>query len=72
MTDKTYETLRILAMLVAPIGAFVATLCNVWNIPYAEPIALTITALDVMFGTIVEVLRNNWKSKHPELYQEEK
>ena len=71
MKDKTYETLRIIAMLIAPIGAFVATLMNIWGMPYAEPICLTITALDVLFGSIVETLRNKWKLTHPEIYQEE-
>lgn len=68
MKDKTYETLRLIAMLIAPIGAFLATLMNVWQISYAEPIALTVTALDVMFGTIVEILRNRHKAMHPEIY----
>lgn len=70
MTDKAYERLRLIAMLIAPVGAFIATLMNVWNIPYAEPIALTVTALDVLFGTIVEILRNKHKQEHPEIYSE--
>ena len=71
MKDKTYEVLRTIAMLIAPIGAFVATLMNVWGMPYAEPVALTITGLDVMFGSIVEILRNKHKLTHPEIYQED-
>lgn len=71
MKDKTYEVLRTIAMLIAPIGAFVSTLMGVWGMPYAEPICLTITALDVLFGSIVEVLRNKWKVTHPEIYQED-
>lgn len=71
MKSKTYETLRIIAMLIAPISAFVAVLCNAWNIPYAEPIAMTLAGLDVLFGAIVEILRKEWKNKHPEIYMEE-
>lgn len=71
MTQKTYETLRIIAMLVAPIAAFVAVLCNAWNLPYAQPIAMTLTGLDALFGAIVEILRKEWKNKHPEIYMEE-
>ena len=71
MKDKTYETLRIIAMLIAPIGAFLSKLMDIWGVPYAEPICLTITALDVLFGCIVEILRNKYKLTHPEIYQEE-
>lgn len=71
MKDKAYETLRIIAMLIAPIGAFISALMGIWNIAYAEPICLTITALDVLFGSVVEILRNKWKLSHPEVYQTE-
>jgi hypothetical protein len=71
MKDSTYETLRIIAMLIAPIAAFVAVLCNAWNIPYAQPIAMTLTGLDALMGAVVEILRNKYKLEHPEIYQEE-
>ena len=71
MRDKSYETLRLIAMLIAPIGAFLSTLMGIWGMPYAEPICLTVTALDVLFGSIVEILRNRWKLTHPEIYQTE-
>ena len=71
MKDKAYETLRLIAMLIAPIGAFLSTLMGIWGMPYAEPICLTVTALDVLFGSIVEILRNRWKLTHPEIYQTE-
>ncbi len=69
--NKKYETFRLIAMLIAPIAAFIAVLCNAWNIPYAEPIAMTLTGLDVLFGSIVEILRNKWKQEHPEIYTDE-
>ena len=71
MKDKTYEALRLIAMLIAPIAAFVAVLCNAWNIPYAQPIAMTLTGLDALMGAVVEILRNKHKLAHPELYKEE-
>ena len=69
MKDKTYEVLRLIALLIAPIGAFVAVLCNAWNIPYAQPIAMTLTGLDALMGAVVEILRNKYKLTHPEIYQ---
>ena len=71
MKDKTYEVLRTIAMLIAPIAAFIAVLCNAWNIPYAQPIAMTLAGLDALMGAVVEVLRNKWKVTHPEIYQED-
>lgn len=69
MDSKWYERLRLIAMLIAPIAAFVAVLCNAWDLPFAEPIAMTLTGLDALFGAIVEILRNEYKKKHPDIYE---
>ena len=39
LTDKQYDILKWIAMIVLPaIGAFYFTLANIWGLPYAEQI----------------------------------
>lgn len=58
MKNKTYDTLRFISLIIAPICAFFSVLANAWGIPYGDAIAATLTGLDVLFGTIVEIARN--------------
>lgn len=56
LPDKIYLILKWLCILVLPACAvFVQTVFPVWNIGYAEPIATTIMAVDVLLGAIIGV-----------------
>ena len=63
MNNKTYDTLKLIALIAAPVTVFVASLCSAWNIPYAEGICATLAAIDVLLGSIVEILRKNYKGE---------
>ena len=58
MSDKTYDFLKTMALLILPIGTFIATFCSIWSIPYAEQIQQTFIALDVLAGAIVTVAKS--------------
>lgn len=60
MNNKTYDVLKLIALIAAPVTVFVASLCAAWNIQYAEPICATLAAVDVLLGSIVEILRKNY------------
>lgn len=53
MSNKTYDTLKLVALILAPILAFAASLVNIWGFPHAEQIVATLTALDTLIGAIV-------------------
>lgn len=63
MTDKTYNTIRTLAEIAVPILALIASLCTIWNVPHAEAICASLTALDTAIGAVVMILRNNYNKK---------
>ena len=56
MSNKTYDILKDIALYVMPaLATLVLALGNIWGIPYAEPIAATITALDTFLGAILKI-----------------
>lgn len=61
MSNATYDKLKIIALLVLPIGTFLSTICGIWGIPYADQIQQTFIALDVLVGAIVTVANELYK-----------
>ena len=57
MSNKTYDTLKIIALLVLPIGTFVSTFLSIWGIPHGDQVMATFSALDVLCGAVVSVAK---------------
>lgn len=57
MSNKTYDTLRFISLVIAPICVFFGVIANAWNIPYGDAVSATLAGIDVLFGAIVEIAR---------------
>ncbi len=57
MSNKVYDALKLIALLVLPIGTFVSTFFNIWGLPAGEQIQQTFIALDVLCGALVTVAK---------------
>lgn len=57
MTNKQYDILKFVSLLIAPIAAFLASLVSIWGIPYGQQIVATVTAIDTLLGAIVVVAK---------------
>ena len=57
MSDRTYDIVKNIALLLTPFLAFLASLVSIWNIPYGAEITATLTALDVLVGAVVVVAK---------------
>lgn len=56
MSNNTYDILKFLALKVLPaLATLLIALTMIWNIPYGEAIAATITAIDTFLGTILGI-----------------
>lgn len=55
MTNKTYDIIKIIALLILPISEFIGSLATIWGIPYGQQIVSTLVAVDVLFGVIVKI-----------------
>ena len=56
LPNKLYDVLKWVALIALPaLSVFYATLANIWNLPYATQIPLTIDAIDVLIGTLIGI-----------------
>jgi len=56
MSNKTYDTLKYIALYVLPaLATLILTLGGIWGIPYTEAIAATITAVDTFLGALLGI-----------------
>lgn len=78
MTDKTYDILKRVALIVVPaLATFVNAVGIVWGIPYTNEATATITALGVFLGAALGVSSKNYEpdthgdlvvTKHNDVY----
>lgn len=61
ITNKQYDTLKTIALIITPILAFLASLVRIWDFPYGEQIIATLTALDTLIGAIVVIANRQYK-----------
>ena len=64
VSNKTYDTLAIIAKIVAPVCTFIAALLAIWHIPYAAPITASLAAFDTCIGAIVTILKNSYDKEN--------
>ncbi len=68
LNDNLYKILKWLGLIVLPaIATLVKAIFPAWNLPYADAIATTCTALGVFVGAIIGVSSANLK---PEVEEE--
>ena len=63
MTNKQYDTLKMIALILTPVLAFLASLTNIWHFQYAEQIVATLTALDTLIGAVVVIANKQYQEK---------
>lgn len=63
MNNKIYDVLKWVAIIVLPAAAtFVASIFPLWNLPYADAIAQTITAVGTFLGAVLMVSNYRYKN----------
>ena len=64
MSNKTYDTLKYIALIVLPaLATLILALTKIWGIPYGEAIAATITAIDTFLGTTLKISSINYNGR---------
>lgn len=67
LNDNVYKVLKWLGLIVLPaIATLVKAVFPVWELPYADAIAITCTAVGTFIGTIICVSSANLKSEMAE------
>jgi hypothetical protein len=56
MSNKVYDVLKFIAQILLPaIGTLYFALARIWDLPYAEQIVGTITAVDAFLGALLGI-----------------
>lgn len=63
MSNKTYDTIKNIALFAVPVLAFLASLCAIWQVPYSEAITATLTAIDTLLGGLVIAAKKIYEDK---------
>lgn len=64
MSNKIYDFLKFLAMIVFPASATLYLgLSNVWGLPYGEEISATITLVDTFLGAVLMISTSQYNKK---------
>lgn len=68
MSNKTYDILKDISLYVLPaiLVLFIA-LADIWGIPYATQIQLTIAAIDTFIGAMVKWLNVKWNKQDSDI-----
>lgn len=68
MTDKTYDILKVVALIVLPLAAFITSISDIWGIPYGPQISQTLIALDTFIGCLLhKSSKDYWGGQYDEL-----
>lgn len=51
--NKTYDILKKIAFVFAPLAVFIGAICVIWNVPYAERITASLAALNTLLGALL-------------------
>lgn len=55
MTNKCYDILKFIALILPLINTFIVAIMKIWNIPYAVEVGLTLSALNTLVAGIVQI-----------------
>ena len=62
MSNKLYDILKFVAQILLPaIGTLYFALARIWDLPYAEQIVGTITAVDAFLGALLGISTMQYK-----------
>lgn len=62
MKNKTYDRLKWIAQILLPaIATLYFAIAKIWNLPYAEEIVGTITAVDTFLGVLLGISTSKYK-----------
>lgn len=55
LSNKTYDILKVIALIVLPVSEFISALGGIWGLPICTELAATLVALDAMLGAILKI-----------------
>lgn len=71
--DKTYDTIKTIALIMPIFIVFYEAIGKIWDIPYTDQITLTLTAFNAFLGGLVKIANKKYNKTVlvEQYYQEE-
>ncbi len=66
MPNGTYDVLKKIALIIAPLCTFLAALCEIWGVPHGTEICATLAALDTFLGAVLAISTANYNKQKEE------
>ena len=60
MSNKAYDILKKIALILPLVNTFIMAIMKIWNIPYAVEVGLTLGALNTLIAGIVQIANKNY------------
>ena len=71
MSNKTYDTIKVICLACVPSLSFVSALCTIWNVSHAEQITASLTAINTLLGALVVILAREYNKEVPSEFEKE-
>lgn len=66
MSNKTYDTIKTVALIIVPVLAFISSLVDIWGIPHGDAITASLTAFDTLIGALVLIAKGLYEKNKTE------
>ncbi len=60
LSNKVYDVLKIVSILILPLTIFITSLGDIWGLPYSYEIIKTLGAIEVFVGAILKISSDNY------------
>ena len=63
MSNKVYDTLKLIALIAAPISVFIVAVLSALGVPQTEVVTAILAAFDTLLGSLVEIFRRQYENR---------
>ena len=60
MSNKTYDTLKLIALIAAPVSVFIVAVLSALGVPQTDTVTAILAAVDTLLGSLVEIARKQY------------
>lgn len=64
MTNKVYDVLKIIALIIVPLGTFLVSILSIWTDIDTAPIVATVTAIETFLGSLLALASKKYAEDH--------
>ena len=64
MSDKTYDTLKLISMVIGYLATFILTLSDIWGFEMGNELAASVSAAAVLLGSILTAANQRFFETH--------